>query len=62
MIGDSTIDRQRVDNTSLLAEAGAESGFREIARIKRTIAATRKSFNPRLGGIKTEHILILRKS
>lgn len=62
VIGDSTIDRQRVDNTSLLAEAGAESGFREIARIKRAIAATRKSFNPRLGGIKTEHILILRKS
>ena len=61
VIGDSTIDRKRVDNTTLLAEAGADAGFREIARIKRTIAPTRKAFNPRLGNIKTEHILILRK-
>ena len=62
VIGDSTIDRKRVDNTALLAKAGADAGFREVARIKRTIAPTRKAFNPRLGGIKTEHILILRKS
>ena len=62
VIGDSTINRRRVDNAALLAEAGADAGFREIARIKRTIAPTRKSFNPRLGGIKTEHILVLRKN
>ena len=61
VIGDSTIDGKRVDNASLLAEAGAGAGFREAARIGRTIAPTRKAFNPRMGGIKTENVLILRK-
>ena len=62
VIGDSTIDRQRIDNASLIAEAGASVGFREVARIKRTIAPTRKAFNPKIGRIKTEHILILQKA
>ena len=61
VIGDSTIDRTRIDNASLLAAAGADAGFREAARVSRTIAPTRKAFNPRIGGIKTENILILRK-
>ena len=61
VIGDSTIDRTRVDNASLLAAAGASAGFREVARISRTIAPTRKAFNPRIGSIKTENILILQK-
>ena len=62
VIGDSTIDGKRVDNASLLAEAGAVAGFREAARIGRTIAPTRKAFNPRMGGIRTENVLILRKA
>ena len=62
VIGDSTIDGKRVDNASLLAEAGARAGFREAARIGRTIAPTRKAFNPRMGGIRTENVLILRKA
>ena len=62
VIGDSTIDGARVDNASLLAEAGAGAGFRETARIGRTIAPTRKTFNPRIGRIRTENILILRKA
>ena len=61
VIGDSTIDRKRIDNASLLAAAGERAGFREVARIGRTIAATRKAFNPRMGSIKTENILVLRK-
>lgn len=61
VIGDSTIDHKRLDNTSLLAEIGASIGFREVTRIKRTIAPTRKAFNPKIGRIKTEHILILQK-
>ena len=62
VIGDSTIDGGRVDNASLLAEAGAGAGFREIARIGRTIAPTRKAFNPGIGRIRTENVLILRKA
>ena len=61
VIGDSTIDQERIDNASLLAEAGASAGFREVARIKRTIAPTRKAFNPKIGSIKTENILIVQK-
>ena len=61
VIGDSTIDGQRVDNASLLAAVGENMGFREAARINRTIAPTRKAFNPTMGRIKTENILILQK-
>ena len=62
VIGDSTIDGARVDNASLLAEAAAGAGFREVARVGRTIAPTRKTFNPGIGRIRTENILILRKA
>lgn len=62
VIGDSTLDGVRIDNASLIAESGAKAGFREVARISRTIAATRKAFNPKIGKIKTEKILILKKA
>lgn len=62
VIGDSTINGSRIDNASLIAEAGATCGFREVARISRNIAATRKAFNPKIGKIKTENILILQKA
>ena len=61
VIGDSTIDGTRIDNASLLATAGEAAGFREVMRINRTIAPTRKAFNPKLGKIKTEYILVLQK-
>lgn len=61
VIGDSTLDGERIDNASLIADAGALSGFFEVARIERTIVSTRKAFNPRIGKIKAENILILRK-
>ena len=62
VIGDSTLDGQLVDNSSLIASAAAASGFREVARINRRIAATRKAFNPKIGKIRTENVLILRKT
>ncbi len=61
VIGDSTISGERIDNTSLLSSVGSMTGFREVSRINRTIAPTRKAFNPRIGKIKTEKILILQK-
>ena len=61
VIGDSTIQGERIDNASLLAEAGAKFGFREVTRIERSIASTRKAFNPKIGKIKRENILILQK-
>lgn len=61
VIGDSTVGGEHMDNSSILASAGAKFGFKEVKRIRRTIAPTRKSFNPRMGRIKNENILILRK-
>ena len=61
VIGDSTIQNERIDNASLIAEEGAGFGFREVTRIERTIAPTRKAFNPKIGKIKNENILILQK-
>lgn len=61
VIGDSTIDGVRIDNTSLLAGVAQRAGFREVTRIHRTIAPTRKAFNPRIGKIKTETILVLKR-
>ena len=61
VIGDSKIDGRRIDNADLIAQAGVSNGYREVARMDRAIASTRKSLNPRIGGIETETILILRK-
>lgn len=61
VIGDSTLNGERIDNASLIAEAGSLAGFREVARLERSINANRKSFNPKIGKIKTEKILILQK-
>jgi site-specific DNA-methyltransferase (cytosine-N4-specific) len=61
VIGDSTLAGARVDNASLIASAGATAGFREVARLERVICATKKAFNPKIGKIKSENILILRK-
>ena len=62
VIGDSTINGARIDNASLLSAAGTTAGFREVARIVRNIAPTRKAFNPSIGRIKSEHILILQRA
>lgn len=61
IIGDSTIDGARIDNATILAETSARAGFQEVTRIRRRIAPTRKAFNPTIGRIKTESILILKR-
>ena len=60
VIGDSTIDGRTIRNDSLLIDAAAKSGFSLEANIDRKIQRTRKAFNPKIGKIKTEHIVILR--
>lgn len=61
VIGDSTIAGTRVDNAALLSCAASSAGFQEIKRIHRVIEPTRKSFNPRIGKIKGEKIVIFRR-
>ena len=62
VVGDSTLAGERVDNASLVARVGSENAFVELARISRAIAATRKALNPKIGGIKTEQVVILQKA
>lgn len=61
VVGDSTIRGEKIDNTSLLSDAACSEGFVEVTRIDRTIQKTKKSFNPKIGKIKKEYILVLRK-
>ena len=61
VIGDSTLDGTLIDNSTLLAEVGKAAGFAEVARIRRNIAPRRKAFNPKIGKIRTENVLVLRK-
>ena len=59
VVGDSTLKGVRINNAELISEAGRQAGFREATRIERTMQATKKSFNPAIGRIKTETILIM---
>lgn len=61
VIGDSTIAGQRVNNAEILSEVAATEGLAEVDRIERRLHDGRKSFNPSIGRIKSEHILVLRR-
>jgi len=60
VVGDSTLKGQRIDNTDLISKAGRSAGFSESMRFSRTMQSTKKAFNPAIGKIKGEEILILR--
>ena len=60
VVGNSRIKGRTVDNANLLADAASEHGFVEVARIPRRMQDSKKSFNPAIGKIKTEQILILK--
>lgn len=62
VVGDSTIRGERIDNASIIASTLSELGFVESARLERRMQDTRKAFNPAIGKIKTEKILILRNA
>jgi site-specific DNA-methyltransferase (cytosine-N4-specific) len=61
VVGDSTIRGERINNADLIAAAGASERFVEIARPTRRLQMTKKAFNPAIGKIKEEKIIILRK-
>lgn len=60
VLGDSTIKGKAVKNDELLIEIAEDIGFSLEANINRNLQATKKSFNPKIGKIKDEHIVILR--
>lgn len=59
VVGDSTLRGERINNADLISAAGTRAGFGEVARLTRTMQANKKSFNPSIGKIKSEDILIL---
>ena len=60
VVGDSIIRGKKIDNASLIVDTAADCGYEKVARLQRTIQATKKAFNPSIGKIKEESILILR--
>ena len=60
VVGDSTIRGRRFNNADAISQAAAEAGFVEEARMQRRLLDTRKAFNPSIGKVKREHIVILR--
>jgi DNA modification methylase len=60
VVGNSTLKGQTYDNADILSEASRRAGFHEVMRIARTMQSTKKAFNPTIGKIKQEQILILR--
>jgi site-specific DNA-methyltransferase (cytosine-N4-specific) len=59
IVGDSTIRGERISNADIISRAGAAHGLVEVARMNRRMRDSRKAFNPAIGKIKTEDILIL---
>ena len=59
VVGNSTLRGELIDNAELISATGLSAGFREVVRLKRTMQSSKKSFNPALGKIKSEDILIL---
>lgn len=62
VIGDSIIKGQKIHNADVLSDAARACGFQEALRINRTIQNTKKAFNPAIGKIKAEQILVLKKA
>jgi site-specific DNA-methyltransferase (cytosine-N4-specific) len=61
VIGDSIIQGQVVKNNEMLAQVAEQTGYIVAADIERTINSGRKAFNPAVGKIKDEHIVVIRK-
>jgi len=62
VVGDSLVRGKVVHNDKLMSDVAAAHGFILQASIERTLQANRKAFNPQIGNIKKEHILIFRNS
>jgi hypothetical protein len=49
------------DNADLISRVAAIYGYREVIRLSRQMQAKKKSFNPAIGKIKDERILVLQR-
>ena len=58
VIGNSVIRGKTHENAEVLAEVAAKSGFAHVAQFDRKLKDTAKAFNPRIGRIKTERVVV----
>ena len=61
VIGDSILQGRVIRNDRLLSKVALSAGYHIEANLSRRLQDAKKSFNPSIGKIKDEHILILRK-
>lgn len=62
VVGRSRIHGQIVDNAAIIQEEAQRRGLERVFKTERTIASTRKSFNLSHANIKTETVLVLRRT
>lgn len=60
VVGDSTLRGETIHNDQVLAEVAAQCNYAVEANLTRRMQDSRKSFNPAIGKVKDEHIVILR--
>ncbi|MET0623649.1 MAG: DNA methyltransferase [Pyrinomonadaceae bacterium] len=60
VVGDSTLKGQTINNAELISEVAALQGFREVGRVERRMQDTKKAFNPVIGKIKHEQIMVMK--
>ena len=60
VIGDSILKGEVVHNDQLLSEVATEHNYSLEANMTRHMQDSKKSFNPAIGKVKDEHIVILR--
>jgi site-specific DNA-methyltransferase (cytosine-N4-specific) len=59
VVGDSTLKGHVIRNADLISDVAAANGFSEVARIERRMQDTKKAFNPSIGKIKREQIVVM---
>lgn len=60
VVGDSTLKGETINNAELISEVAALEGFHEVSRIERRMQDTKKAFNPVIGKIKHEQIVVMK--
>jgi DNA methylase len=60
VVGDSVVRGTIVRNDEVVVEAGTKAGLTHVATYNRFIDPKRKAFNPSIGKIKAEHVLVFR--
>ncbi len=58
VIGDSILKGRKIKNNEILKQAAKNTPFNFVAEFTRNLKLSKKSFNPKIGNIKTEKIVV----